>query len=369
MDVWFVFDKDRHLAGLNVKPSQHANALAPRPQHPKPPFDYDAREVSYDNARDKTHLAGTLTVPKGAGPFAAVLLVTGSGTQDRDETIFGHKPFLVIADHLTRHGIAVLRVDDPGAGGSTGDLAGATIESHARDAEAGIAFLKTQKEIDPTRIGVIGHSEGGLIAAIVASQSKDVAFVVSLAGPGVPGSTINLMQVESSLRSRKNLPEPAINEILTAQKKIVSLVMEGAEDRVLQAALDDALVVQQKHTGESGGRAGAGALKVLTSPWFKSFLKLDPQGYWRNVKVPVLALNGSLDMQVAADVNLREIQAALRKGKNKNVQIEKLAGLNHLFQPAKTGLVDEYGTISTTFDPKALDLMTSWLEKRSSRAK
>lgn len=368
MDVWLVFDADRHLAGLTVKESKHAGALPPRPQHPKPPFDYDSREVSYDNAKDKTHLAGTLTVPKGDGPFAAVLLVTGSGTQDRDETIFGHKPFLVIADHLTRHGIAVLRVDDPGTGGSTGDLEAATIESHARDAEAGIAFLKAQEKIDPRRIGLIGHSEGGLIVAIVASRSKDVAFVVSLAGTGVPGSTINLAQVESGLRSRKELPDAAINELLAAQKKLITLAMEGAEDRVLQAALEDAVAVEKKYTPKADSSAGVGAVRLLRSPWFQSFLKLDPRGYWRNVKVPVLAMNGSLDTQVAADVNLTEIQAALREGKNKDVQIEKLDGLNHLFQPARTGLVDEYATISTTFDPKALDLMTGWLERRS-RAK
>ncbi len=364
MDVRLVFDEERHLAGLKFTPT--TSAFAPRPQLPKPPFDYDSHEVSYDNATDHTHLAGTLTVPRGAGPFPAVLLVTGSGTQDRDETIFGHKPFFVIADHLTRHGIAVLRVDDPGAGGSTGDLDNATVESHARDAEAGIAFLKAQKELDSRRLGVIGHSEGGLIAAIVASRSKSVAFVVSLAGTGLPGSTITVMQVESGLRSQKDLPEVAINEIIAAQKKVLSLVMGGADDRVLQAALDDGLAVTRTYTPGATGAGSVGMLKLLTSPWFKSFLKLDPREYWRNVKVPVLAMNGDRDTQVPADANLAEITAALRKAKNKDAQIEKLAGLNHLFQPANTGLVDEYATISTTFDPGALDLMTSWLTRRTS---
>ena len=369
MDVKLVFDKARHLAGINLLATHHPDAFGPRPQTPKPPFAYASREVEYDAPTVKdAKMAGTLTIPQGSGPFPAVLLITGSGTQDRDSTIFGHKPFLVIADRLTRNGIAVLRVDDRGEGGSTGDASKDTVESHATDVEAGIAFLKTQNDIDPKRIGLIGHSEGGIIAAVVASRTKDVAFVVSLAGTGLPGSEINALQVEAILKSNGKTPDETIKAIVAAQRKLMNALVKN-DDKAIKRALDEAVAAATKSLPEAErGRVAKSVeseLGQIKSPWFRSFAALDPRVYWNKVTVPVLAMNGDRDTQVLVDVNFRAIKAALDKANNKDVVLAKFAGLNHLFQPAETGLLDEYAKIETTFDSKALDQMTEWLKKRA----
>jgi uncharacterized protein len=367
MDVRLVFDGERHIAGFFVKPTTRTDVYGARPQTPKEPFPYAAREVLYDNPADGSKIGGTLTLPPGPGPHPAVLLVTGSGAQDRDETLFGHKPFLLIADRLTRQGIAVLRVDDRGIGKTTGNAESATIETHATDAEAGIAFLAAQKEIDKARIGVVGHSEGGIIAAVVASRSKSVAFVVSLAGTGLPGSAINPLQIAAILRAEGSVSPEGIAAIVDEQKKLMRLVADGADEAKLRAAVEHAVEVAQKHAPEAEKeRVAAGVtagLAALGSPWFKSFVKLDPRPYWQKVTVPVLAMIGDKDLQVPADENLAAIKAAL--GHNRDASTEKLAGLNHLFQPAKTGLVDEYSKIETTFDDAALDLLGKWLRKRA----
>jgi dienelactone hydrolase len=371
LDIRVVFDKERRISGFFSRPTTNPEAYGPRPQTPKPPFAYDAREVAYDNAKDTTRLTGTLTLPKGAGPFPAVLLITGSGTQDRDETLFGHKPFLVIADQLTKKGVAVLRVDDPGAGGSTGDVQNATVEKHARDAEAGIAFLKAQKEIDPKRIGLIGHSEGGIIAAVVAASSKEVAFVVSLAGTGVSGAELNPMQIEAILRAQGKMKDDGIKAIVDAQRKLMKLIAKDAKDADIEAALKEAFDAAAAHAPgsdaekEEAQKQLAASVQPLKTPWFKSFVKLDPAVHWGKVTVPVLAMIGDKDTQVPADTNLDAIKGALKKANNKDITTTKLAGLNHLFQPATTGLLDEYAKIETTFDPKALDLLTEWVNKHT----
>lgn len=370
MDLRLVFDKDGKLAGIGVQGTQSTKAFGPRPQTPKPPFPYVEREIAYDNEKDGMHFGGTLTLPTGEGPFPAVLLLTGSGTQDRDETLFGHKPFLVIADRLTREGIAVLRVDDPGAGKSTGPAAEATIETHARDAEAGLAFLASQKEIDPKRIGLVGHSEGGLIAALVAARSRTVAFVVSLAGTGIPGSEINPMQVESILRADPKMSEEGVKAIVEEQRALMKLVARGASHAELQKALNRAIDVAKKYAPSDAAKEAAekqigSSLAALEQPWFKSFVVTDPAESWSKVTVPVLVMNGDKDTQVPSKANLPAIKKALEKAHNQDADIEELAGLNHLFQPAQTGLFDEYAQIETTFDEKALDLMTVWLKKRA----
>lgn len=366
MDVRLVFDKQRRLAGLSLQQTQNGHTFGARRQTPMPPFPYDVREVSYDNAQDQTHLAGTLTLPRGAGPFPAVLLITGSGTQDRDETIFGHKPFFVLADRLTKNGVAVLRVDDPGAGGSTGDVENATIEVHARDAEAGLAFLATQPQVDPKRLGLIGHSEGGIIAAVVASRSKDVGFVVSLAGTGVPGGELIALQVEAILRAQGKLKEDGVKALVDAQRKLMMLVANDASDKELAAAMKEAFDVASRYAANDEEKKAteqelAASLETIKTPWFKSFVKVDPAAYWSKVTAPVLALIGDKDTQVPADVNLSAIKAALARARNVDVETSKLAGLNHLFQQAQTGLPDEYAKIETTFDQAALDRITEWL--------
>ena len=364
MDLKLVFDPARKIAGFFIVATQNANAYGPRPQTPKPPFDYEARDVGYDDKTNKMHFAGTLTLPKGAGPFPAVLLITGSGTQDRDETILGHKPFLVIADALAKKGIAALRVDDPGAGGSTGDVKNATVESHARDALVGIAFLKTQPGIDPKRLAILGHSEGGIIAAIVASQSEDVRAVVSLAGTGLPGAEINPLQIEAILRADGKMTEEGIKAVVDSQRKIMKLLAKDADDAQLEAAVKDAFDTAARYATSATDKKAtqqdlAASLETLKTPWFKSFVKLDPATYWSKVTVPVLALVGDKDTQVPADPNLVAIKRALVK--NKNVDADKLAGLNHLFQPAKTGLLEEYATIEITFDDRGLAQVTDWI--------
>jgi uncharacterized protein len=367
MDLRLVFDGERHVAGFFVRPTTRTDVYGARPQTPKAPFPYEEREVLYDNPADGSKIGGSLTLPPGPGPHPAVLLITGSGAQDRDETIFGHKPFLLIADRLTRQGIAVLRVDDRGIGKTTGSTESATIETHATDAEAGVAFLAAQKEIDKARIGLVGHSEGGIIAAVVASRSKAVAFVVSLAGTGLPGSQINPLQIAAILRAEGSVPPEGIAAIVEEQKKLMKLVADGADQATLMKALEHAVQVAQKWAPDDEKAqiavSVAAGLTALGSPWFRSFVKLDPAPYWRKVTVPVLAMIGDKDTQVPADENFAAMKAALAQ--NRDASFEKLAGLNHLFQPAKTGLMAEYSKIETTFDEAALDLLGKWLRKRA----
>ena len=373
MDVRLVFDGERHLAGIQVTPSNDASAYGPRPQTPKPPFPYAEREVLYDNPGDGSKIGGTLTVPAGEGRHPAVLLITGSGAQDRDETLFGHKPFLVIADHLSRHGIAVLRVDDRGVGKSTGEPTKATIDSHGGDVDAGIAFLARQPEVDAGKIGLIGHSEGGILAALVAARSPKVAFIISLAGTGLPGTDINPMQVEAMLRATGGLSEQAVADIVAAQRKLMKLVASDASDEAIDQELRKTLEAAANHAPpEAREQALAAAQsrvaaegKMLKSPWFRSFLKHDPRTSWRKVRCPALALVGSKDTQVPPAANLKAIAAALKQAKNADATTTELPGLNHLFQVAGTGLVDEYGKIEQTIDPAVLDLITEWIEKRT----
>jgi pimeloyl-ACP methyl ester carboxylesterase len=364
MDVRVVFDQANRLAGLQVTPTQNPAAYGERPQTPKPPFPYATKEVLYPNAAGSIEIGGTLTIPEGAGPHPVVLLITGSGSQDRDETLFGHKPFAVVADHLTRKGIAVLRVDDRGVGKTTGDPTTATVEDHVTDVEAGVAFLKTQPEIDPTRIGLIGHSEGGVIAPIVAAKSSDVAFLISLAGPAVSGAELNPMQVRALLEAG-NAPAAIVDEIVAGQENLMKLLVAGAPDQELQDAVKALAKVAVKLTpgvdpnDEEAQKATAREMVPLLSPWFRSWAKLDPAPHLASVKVPILIMIGEKDLQVPAAENLEKAKAALAG--NPELRAEQLPGLNHLFQTAKTGTMDEYVTITETFNPAALELMTQWL--------
>ncbi|MGE5569967.1 MAG: alpha/beta hydrolase family protein [Rhodospirillales bacterium] len=328
-----------------------------RSQEPKKPYPYDALEVSYENAG--VRLAATLTLPRSQGPHPAVLLLSGSGAQDRDETIMGHRPFLVLADYLTRRGIAVLRADDRGVGGSTGNPATSTLNDLAGDALAGIAYLKSRKEIDPARIGIIGHSQGGLVGAIAASNSPDVAFLVSMAGTGLPGDHIVLRQVETLSRSAGVSPEMTA-EALAVQRKLFE---------ILKTETDDGAAVRKMlaELPEPARRAKEAELRVMTSRAYRSLITTDPAPVLAKVRIPVLAINGELDTQVAADENLSAIAAALAKGGNKNVTTVKLPGLNHLFQRAETGAVSEYRHIEETINPAALKTIGDWIAARVQR--
>ncbi len=351
------------------EPGQENVASEPgRPQDPIPPYPYDAREVRYPNG--ELTLAGTVTVPHGDGPFPAALLISGSGTQDRDESLLGHRPFLVLADHLTRAGIAVLRVDDRGAGGSTGDPSTATSADYADDVEVSLAFLRDQPKIDPARVGLIGHSEGGLIAPMVASRNEGVAFVVLMAGTGVPGIEVIRLQMRRILEV-SDVSEEHLETLCALQRRTLEAAVSDLADAEFRALVSDAVDTQIAimPEGERPSPEVAANLKETSatqarSPWFRYFLGYDPRPALRAATVPVLAINGELDLQVDADQNLSAIEQALAAGGNEDVSIVRLPRLNHLFQTAETGSPDAYGEIEETIAPLALDTISSWILER-----
>lgn len=339
-----------------------------RPQHPQPPYPYVSEEVRFENQAADVSLAGTLTYPTGDGPFPAAILITGSGPEDRDETIFEHKPFLVIADDLTRRGIAVLRYDERGVGESTGKFAEATSEDFASDVSAAVDFLKTRTSIDGRRIGLIGHSEGGLIAPLVAVSRSDVAFIVMLAGPGVTGEQIGITQSRAMAAA-----EGAPKQIIDAQEQLLKTLFTAMKkhdgqlpDTVRQEALAEfrkALPPEQTEGVDIAALAEAG-LQRIENPWFRFFLTYDPAVALRKLKCPVLALNGSTDLQVDAEANLNAIREALAAGGNPDFQVRTLSNLNHMFQTSETGKLSEYIELEETFAPVALNAMGEWIVKR-----
>jgi pimeloyl-ACP methyl ester carboxylesterase len=341
-----------------------------RPQLPQKPYPYKSDEVTYQNEKAGITISGTITLPEGAGPFPAVLLITGSGAQDRDESIFEHKPFLVLADYLTRQGIAVLRCDDRGMGGTTGNLGDSTTAELAQDALAGVTFLKERKEIDPLQIGLIGHSEGGIIAPLAATQSKDIAFIVLLAGTGLTGEEILYMQGELLSRAM-GVTEEKIQESRIDQERIYAVLKQNMDvesmEKELRRMYEQAMtkLSEEERKEEEVLEAGLEAqLKQVLSPWFRYFLTYDPRPALQRVKCPVLALNGEKDLQVPPKENLAEIAKALKKGGNRDVTTLELPGLNHLFQTAETGATNEYGKIEETFAPSALKILGDWIRER-----
>ncbi len=339
-----------------------------RPQEPKRPYPYREEEVFFENAKEQITLAGTLTLPKGKGPFPTVVLISGSGQQDRDEAVFGHRPFLILADHLTRQGIAVLRFDDRGVGKSTGDATRATSADFATDALAAVRYLQTRKEIDSKKIGLIGHSEGGLIAPMVAVQAPhEIAFIVLLAGPGVPGDEIMLLQTELIMRAH-GVPEELILKNRTSQERLFSVLREQEDEPELEQQLRQILMEEVAQLNEEEQRAlGISEafievqIKQLLSPWFRFFVRHDPRPMLGQVQCPVLALAGEKDLQVPPSQNLPAIVQALEGGGNSEYAVVKLAKLNHLFQTSRTGSPLEYAQIEETFSPVALEVISDWI--------
>ena len=332
-----------------------------RPQEPKPPFPYKIEEVAFQNG--SVNLAGTLTLPQGGGPFPAVLLISGSGLQDRDETLVGHKPFWVLADHLSRAGIAVLRVDDPGIGKSTPHPKPPTTADFATDVEAGVAFLKQDDRMG--RIGLIGHSEGGLIAAIVASRSNDVGFVVLMAGPGVPGAELLRKQNERIFDAAGIAGERKQNLLVLLDRLFTILTSEDMAEDERRKEVKEIVRKQLEINGVPPAQQDEAQVRTLAeqslTPWMRYFLTFDPRPALEKIRVPVLALNGELDVQVDVEQNLTAIAAALEKGGNQSVTVHRLPEHNHLFQRAKTGLINEYAVIEETISPKVLDLIRDWV--------
>ena len=322
--------------------------IALRPQNPVKPYPYKEEFVNITNG-DVT-LAGTLTLPQSNKPVPAVILISGSGAQNRDEELMEHKPFLVIADYLTRHGIAVLRYDDRGFGESTGDFATATTTDFASDATAALNYLKTRQEINPNQLGAIGHSEGGIIAPMVAAADKSVAFIVLLAGTGVPGDSIIIMQADL-LSEAMGIPAAQREAARNFNRSIYAMAKNGEDTNAIATHLESYFDKESAMT----------QAKMLTTPWFKEFLNYDPAPTLEQVSCRVLALNGTKDLQVPYKENLEAIEAALKRGGNSNYQIHAIEGLNHLFQHSTTGHPNEYSLIEETIAPEVLEIITTFI--------
>lgn len=353
------FDLGLVKGGSVVKPN--------RPQEPVAPFPYLCEDVTFENAKAGVTLAGTLTMPQTGGDFPVAVMISGSGSQDRNEEIMGHKPFLVIADYLTRHGIAVLRFDDRGFGKSSGNASAATTQDFADDVSAAVEYLKGHKQIDKKKIGLIGHSEGGVIAPMVASSNDDVDFIVMLAGVGIKGDELLLMQ-KRLIQSAMGVNSAEVEKSQNVFAQFYRLIKDSS---IEPSALADSLRNNMKEL--SGGQISEAQLAALvgqmTSPWFVYFVRMNPEQYLSRVKCPVLAINGSRDLQVPADENLSAIESAVKRSGNKDVTVMRLEALNHLFQQCATGLPAEYGAIEQTFAPDALVVIKDWIAERCLRAR
>ncbi len=340
--------------------SREVTAGPRRSQQPKGPFPYRSLEVSYEGPAGK--IAGTLTVPEERQPIATVLLISGSGPQNRDAEIFGHKPFLVLADHLSRHGIAVLRVDDRGVGGSEGDVARATSLDFAEDARAGVKFLGAYSGLSEGPVGLLGHSEGGLIAPLLA-RDPGVDFLVLVAAPGVPGREVLARQrfliargvgeSAESIQKREALFEELVDLVLaeeTRETRLREIIYE-------QMALDEV----SPEDREVATQQAEAALAQMESPWFRFFLSHDPRPVLARVQVPVLALYGAKDLQVEPAQNQPALEKALHRGGNRDVEVVRFKNLNHLMQSAGTGHPSEYWALEETFSPVALEKISTWI--------
>ncbi|MGI4874923.1 MAG: alpha/beta hydrolase family protein [Janthinobacterium lividum] len=343
------------LKRLSAAAAAAAAAGPVRPQTPKAPFPYQTQEMTFASSSAGITLAGTFTVPAGKGPFPAVALLTGSGPEDRNEEIFGHQPFAVLADYLTRRGIAVLRFDDRGVGKSGGTQATMTSATYAADARLALAWLRARPEIKKNRVGLIGHSEGGTAAILAAGQAQGPDELVLLAAPGIAGNELIVSQVLALGRLRTTDPV-ALAQTEKVQRQVLDAVMQNPDNAQARAKLLPLL--------SSTGTATAAidqTIAVLTSPSYRALLADQPAKTLPLVHCPVLALGGSKDRQVPAAASLAGIKQGLQAGGNKDVTTQELPGLNHLFQTATTGSPAEYGTIEETFAPAALQVVGDWL--------
>ncbi len=334
-----------------------------REQDPVPPLKYHEEEVTIQNTKAGITLAGTLTYPKNGTKFPAVVLITGSGKQNRNEEIFGHRPFLVIADYLTQLGIAVLRVDDRGAGKSTGDFASSTTADFATDVEAEVNYLKARKEIDAKRIGLIGHSEGGLIAPMVANNDKKIAFVVLMAAPGLSGDKILVRQTED-LGKAAGTDSSILAASVAFNKRVYRFIKTEKDSAAAYEKLFDGYLRYYESVGQNAVNKEdiANQVKALQTKWLKYFMMYNPEPALKKLKCPVLVLNGEKDLQVSAKENLPAIKKALNEAGNKNFKVLEIKGVNHLFQTATTGSPSEYAGIGETISFDVLNTIGEWIK-------
>ena len=347
---------------LNLTKENAEKEKVVRPQEPSKPYPYYSEDVRFENIKDNIVLAGTLTLPKKDGNFPSVILISGSGPQNRDEELLGHKPFLVLADHLTKNGIAVLRFDDRGTSESTGDFKTATTFDFARDVEFAIKYLQTRKEINKNQIGLIGHSEGGIIAPLVASENKDIDFIVLMAGSTLRGDKLLLLQkykIETQMGINKQLVENN-QQIFEGAYEII--LNRNLEKEVISDSLSHYFI--SKYGKDLLENQKNALINQLTSPWMIDFIRLDPAVYLEKVSCPILTINGNKDLQVPSKENLEIIENISKKSENSKIEIKELENLNHLFQECKTGLPSEYATIEETFSPIAIEIISNWILKQ-----
>lgn len=341
-----------------------------RPQTPQEPFPYKIEDVKYPNESAAIELGATLTLPEGKGPHPVVIMISGSGAQDRDETLLGHKPFWVIADYMSRRGLAVLRFDDRGVGESGGDPTSATSKDFATDVEAGLKYLLSRSDIDPTKIGLMGHSEGGMIAPILASRSQEVAFIVLLAGPGMKGDELLSLQQEEIMLVQ-GLSKETVGKWIRVNENIYNILEKYPDsDAFSDFVRKNAESLLQELTEEEMAALDvnkenlSNKVALFSSPWFRYFLSYEPAEFLQKVSCSVLAVNGDKDLQVISKDNLEGIEAALKAGGNKDYEIKEFPKLNHLFQKTETGNPSEYAQLEETFSEEVLAYVHNWIMER-----
>ncbi len=341
-----------------------------RPQEPKE-FPYIQEDVKFKNPKGGHHLAGTLTVPEDEKFDKVVVLISGSGPQDRNEEvrILNHRPFLVLSDYFTRKGIAVLRYDDRGVAESEGQFVGSTTKDFAEDAAAAVAYLKSRKEMIGKAIGLVGHSEGGMIAPIVASENKDVDFIVLLAGPGVNIRELLLLQQKKTLEiegapvaTRQTMDDMAkkMFEYIEANINLAKEQLRAGIEELAEDGFDKLPDVTKQQLGNRDNFISQQS-SILTSDWYLYLVRFKPDHFLSKVKCPVLAVNGELDLQVSSEENLAGIRKSLQRANNNNVTIHEFKGLNHLFQKTETGAPSEYATLEETFNEQAMAFISNWI--------
>ncbi|NBL65067.1 alpha/beta hydrolase [Flavobacterium sp. NST-5] len=352
---------------MNLSSIKNNSSSIERFQTPAPPYHYHTEEVVFFNTSANIRLAGTLTLPKKKGKFPIAILISGSGPQNRDQEVFGHKPFFVIADYLTSRGIGVLRFDDRGVAGSEGIFSQSTISDFANDVESAIFYLRSRADIKKNKIGLIGHSEGAVMGQMVAAKDKKIQFLAMLAGFGLPGQAILLKQQETIAQSL-GVPQAEIIESIDLNRKLFNAIKHGSEDDALKHELF-ALIENYYKTHPLPNLPAAVSkdaflkqqVERITTPWMLEFIKLDPATYLKKINCSVLALNGEKDVQIETHDNVEAIGKVLLKS---NIESKIYSDLNHLLQTCKTGMMDEYATLEETISPKVLMDLNQWIQKK-----